>query len=46
MIKKPDFLHVDTDSWKSEVGVSMVQEKWGKLVFGVLINIQESEKLL
>ena len=36
MIKKPDFLHVDTDSWKSEVGVSMVQNGCGHSVLRTL----------
>ena len=43
MMKKPDFLHVDTDSWKLCPQDCMSRKnEWNKLIFGVLIQIQES----
>ena len=65
MMKKPDFSHVDTDSWKlevdrkvlgwawsrmgvatlfqdSKIGCMSRRNEWNKLIFGVLIQIQES----
>ena len=61
-MKKPDFLHVDTDSWKngwawewawskwvwpicsqdSKIGYMSRRNEWNKLIFAVLIQIQES----
>ena len=65
-MKKPDFLHADTDSWKieidwhghgqkrvwplcsqdSKIGCMSRKNERNKLVFGVLIQIHESKKLL
>ena len=69
MMKKPDFLHVDTDPWKlkmdqkilgwawSKMGLATLvsglqnwlylkKELLNKLIFGMLIKIQKSQKLL
>ena len=50
-MKKPDFLHVDTDSWKLKIIWKILWWVWSKmgvatlvsgLIFCMLIQIQES----
>ena len=50
-MKKPDFLHVDTDSWKLKIIWKILWWAWSKmgvatlvsgLIFCMLIQIQES----
>ena len=38
MLKKPDFLHVDTDSWKLKVDQRILGWAWSKMGVATLIS--------
>ena len=38
MMKKPDFLHVDTDSWKLKVDQKILGWVWSKMAVATLVS--------
>ena len=38
MMKKPDFLNVDTDSWKLKVGQNILGWTWSKMCVATLVS--------
>ena len=38
MMKKPDFLHVDTDSWKLKVDQKVLWWVWSKMCLTTLVT--------
>ena len=38
MMKKPDFLHVDTDSWKLKVNQKILGWAWSKMGVATLVS--------
>ena len=38
MMKKPDFLHVDTDSWKLKVDQKVLWWAWSKMCLTTLVT--------
>ena len=38
MVKKPDFLHVDTDSWKVQVDLKILGWAWSKMGLTTLFS--------